>query len=70
MAERTGLEPAAFAVTGRRYNQLNYRSEPEPVSWLKNGQQTFSTQGCSRDGGEGQPSAKENSVRPNASSVL
>ena len=26
MAERTGLEPAAFAVTGRRYSQLNYRS--------------------------------------------
>ena len=26
MAERTGLEPVAFAVTGRRYNQLNYRS--------------------------------------------
>jgi sugar/nucleoside kinase (ribokinase family) len=26
MAERTGLEPAASGVTGRRYNQLNYRS--------------------------------------------
>jgi hypothetical protein len=26
MAERTGLEPVASAVTGRRYNQLNYRS--------------------------------------------
>ncbi len=25
-AERTGLEPAASGVTGRRYNQLNYRS--------------------------------------------
>ena len=24
MAERTGLEPAAFRVTGGRYNQLNY----------------------------------------------
>lgn len=24
MAGETGLEPAAFAVTGRRYNQLNY----------------------------------------------
>lgn len=26
MAERTGLEPAAFRVTGGRYNQLNYHS--------------------------------------------
>ena len=26
LAERTGLEPAASGVTGRRYNQLNYRS--------------------------------------------
>ena len=26
VAERTGLEPAASGVTGRRYNQLNYRS--------------------------------------------
>ena len=25
MAGRTGLEPAASCVTGRRYNQLNYR---------------------------------------------
>jgi len=25
-AERTGLEPAASGVTGRRYNRLNYRS--------------------------------------------
>ncbi len=24
MAGATGLEPAAFGVTGRRYNQLNY----------------------------------------------
>ena len=24
MAERTGLEPVASGVTGRRYNQLNY----------------------------------------------
>ena len=29
-AGRTGLEPAASGVTGRRYNQLNYR--PEAVS--------------------------------------
>src|ERR1700759_5249957 len=28
LAGRTGLEPAASGVTGRRYNQLNYR----PVS--------------------------------------
>ncbi len=27
MAERTGLEPAASGVTGRRYNQLNYHSK-------------------------------------------
>jgi len=26
LAERTGLEPAAFRVTGGRYNQLNYLS--------------------------------------------
>ena len=26
LAERTGLEPAASGVTGRRYNRLNYRS--------------------------------------------
>ncbi len=24
MAGQTGLEPAAYGVTGRRYNQLNY----------------------------------------------
>lgn len=27
MAERTGIEPATSDVTGRRSNQLNYRSE-------------------------------------------
>jgi hypothetical protein len=27
LAGRTGLEPAASGVTGRRYNQLNYRPE-------------------------------------------
>ena len=26
MADRTGLEPATSAVTGRHSNQLNYRS--------------------------------------------
>ena len=31
MAGRTGLEPAASCVTGRRYNQLNYR--PMGISW-------------------------------------
>lgn len=29
MAGLTGLEPAAFGVTGRRYNQLNYN----PFIW-------------------------------------
>jgi hypothetical protein len=28
-ADRTGLEPATSAVTGRHSNQLNYRSLPE-----------------------------------------
>lgn len=32
LAGRTGLEPAASGVTGRRYNQLNYR--PEAVATL------------------------------------
>ena len=27
MATRRGLEPLASAVTGRRYNQLNYRAK-------------------------------------------
>lgn len=30
MAGRKGLEPSAYGVTGRRYNQLNYR----PVGFL------------------------------------
>lgn len=30
MAERTGFEPATSDVTGRRSNQLNYRSEHPP----------------------------------------
>ncbi len=32
LAERTGLEPAASGVTGRRYNQLNYRSSLKDYS--------------------------------------
>ena len=28
MAGRTGLEPVTSCVTGRRYNQLNYRPRP------------------------------------------
>ncbi len=35
MAERTGFEPAASGVTGRRYNQLNYRSAN--VEWAEQG---------------------------------
>ena len=31
MAGETRLELAAFAVTGRRYNQLNY----SPAEWLE-----------------------------------
>jgi hypothetical protein len=33
LAGRTGLEPAASGVTGRRYNQLNYRPKRWPV-WI------------------------------------
>ena len=29
LADRTGLEPATSAVTGRHSNQLNYRSVPQ-----------------------------------------
>ena len=32
MAGWTGLEPAASGVTGRRYNQLNYRPKHGKVS--------------------------------------
>ncbi len=32
IADRTGLEPATSAVTGRHSNQLNYRSVPfQPI---------------------------------------
>ncbi len=31
-ADRTGLEPATSAVTGRHSNQLNYRSKDRFVS--------------------------------------
>ncbi len=34
LARRTGLEPAASGVTGRRYNQLNYRRIPRRGSPL------------------------------------
>ena len=33
-AERTGLEPAASGVTGRRYNRLNYRSKLRKIPKL------------------------------------
>ena len=32
LAGRTGLEPAASGVTGRRYNQLNYRPKTETTT--------------------------------------
>ena len=32
VAERTGLEPATSDVTGRRSNQLNYRSACKAVN--------------------------------------
>ena len=33
-ADRTGLEPATSAVTGRHSNQLNYRSKNSVSSFL------------------------------------
>ena len=33
-ADRTGLEPATSAVTGRHSNQLNYRSVPFPTDYV------------------------------------
>src|SRR5688500_14527445 len=36
MAGRTGLEPAASCVTGRRYNQLNYRPFWEHPRYFRN----------------------------------
>jgi hypothetical protein len=32
-ADRTGLEPATSAVTGRHSNQLNYRSKPPKITF-------------------------------------
>ncbi len=43
MAGETGLEPAAFCVTGRRYNQLNY-SPGDPI-FDKYKEPTFLRQG-------------------------
>ena len=39
MAGETGLEPATFAVTGRRCNQLNY----SPAEGARNNQIAFKT---------------------------
>lgn len=36
MAGWTGLEPAASAVTGRRYNQLNYHPAKSQIEVLGN----------------------------------
>ena len=33
LADRTGLEPATSAVTGRHSNQLNYRSKPPKTAY-------------------------------------
>lgn len=33
LADRTGLEPVASALTGQRSNQLNYRSLLHPFGW-------------------------------------
>lgn len=42
LADRTGLEPATSAVTGRHSNQLNYRSF---FGWgSKNRREIYSTQ--------------------------
>tara|TARA_B100001248_G_C27398264_1_gene467491 strand:+ start:48 stop:191 length:144 start_codon:yes stop_codon:yes gene_type:complete len=35
MAGWTGLEPAASAVTGQRYNQLNYHPAVVPLGVMK-----------------------------------
>ncbi len=37
LAERTGLEPATSDVTGRRSNQLNYRSALLLLWWAEQG---------------------------------
>ena len=41
MAERKGLEPSASGVTGRRYNQLNYRSMRRNIYNFKKKASTF-----------------------------
>lgn len=43
VAGETGLEPAAFCVTGRRYNQLNY--SPGVIMFNK-----YKDPACSRQG--------------------
>ena len=40
IADRTGLEPATSAVTGRHSNQLNYRSV-SPLRGCKDRKQKF-----------------------------
>ena len=40
-ADRTGLEPATSAVTGRHSNQLNYRSVPFKFGMAKIGDFSF-----------------------------
>jgi hypothetical protein len=41
LADRTGLEPATSAVTGRHSNQLNYRSVPLILGTAKIGDLAF-----------------------------
>ena len=49
LAGRTGLEPAASGVTGRRYNQLNYRPKAIPIFKLLLSRLVLSSNPSGRD---------------------